>query len=326
LLVAPNLTPDVETGIGRWSDDMLDRAIREGVSHDGRPLHRQMWSSSFQGLVDEDLASVVVYLRSLAPIRNPLPATVFPADFKPPRPESSPRTSPPDLSTPVGLGGYLAGVADCSGCHTSWYTPRNPGLFGGGNLIERGDLKAYSSNLTSDPSGIPYYDQELFRQVMRGGGLRGRPLSPLMPWTAYRHLTDADLDALFAYLMAYRPVRHEIDNVSEPTACAICGGTHPLGEHNQPLEVISVDYDVAAFRDAPGRYRLYPSFVLAIESRDRRLFLRYEGEDEACELRTRDRHRFECEGSIDEIEFVRSSGGQIVSLLVNRADPGERIE
>jgi hypothetical protein len=285
-----------------------------------------MWSSSFQGLVDEDLASVVVYLRSLAPIRNPLPATVFPADFKPPRPESSPRTSPPDLSTPVGLGGYLAGVADCSGCHTSWYTPRNPGLFGGGNLIERGDLKAYSSNLTSDPSGIPYYDQELFRQVMRGGGLRGRPLSPLMPWTAYRHLTDADLDALFAYLMAYRPVRHEIDNVSEPTACAICGGTHPLGEHNQPLEVISVDYDVAAFRDAPGRYRLYPSFVLAIESRDRRLFLRYEGEDEACELRTRDRHRFECEGSIDEIEFVRSSGGQIVSLLVNRADPGERIE
>jgi hypothetical protein len=35
-LVAPNLTADVETGIGRWTDDMLLRAIREGIGHDGR--------------------------------------------------------------------------------------------------------------------------------------------------------------------------------------------------------------------------------------------------------------------------------------------------
>src|SRR5688500_10324875 len=48
-LVAPNLTSDVETGAGRWSDDMIARAIREGVSHDGRVLHPQMWSSSFRG-------------------------------------------------------------------------------------------------------------------------------------------------------------------------------------------------------------------------------------------------------------------------------------
>ena len=46
-LVAPNLTPDQETGIGRWTDDMLLRAIREGISHDGRPLHSQMWSYAF---------------------------------------------------------------------------------------------------------------------------------------------------------------------------------------------------------------------------------------------------------------------------------------
>ena len=38
-LVAPNLTPDVATGAGSWSDDMLARAIREGVGHDGRGAH-----------------------------------------------------------------------------------------------------------------------------------------------------------------------------------------------------------------------------------------------------------------------------------------------
>ena len=42
-LTAPNLTPDNETGTGTWTDDMLIRAIREGISHDGRVLHRQMW-------------------------------------------------------------------------------------------------------------------------------------------------------------------------------------------------------------------------------------------------------------------------------------------
>ena len=72
-LVVPNITPDVETGAGRWTDDMLARAIREGVGHDGRALHPQMWYPIFRFLSDEDLASVVVYLRSIPPVRNPLP-------------------------------------------------------------------------------------------------------------------------------------------------------------------------------------------------------------------------------------------------------------
>src|SRR5438105_9766410 len=38
-LVAPNITPDKETGAGNWTDDMLARAIREGIGHDGRTLH-----------------------------------------------------------------------------------------------------------------------------------------------------------------------------------------------------------------------------------------------------------------------------------------------
>ena len=75
-LTAPNLTPDPETGIGTWTDDMLARAIREGISHDGRTLFPIMPYQKFRHLSDEDLASIVVYLRSLPPIRNPLPPTL----------------------------------------------------------------------------------------------------------------------------------------------------------------------------------------------------------------------------------------------------------
>jgi hypothetical protein len=64
-LVAPNLTSDPETGAARWTDDMLARAIREGISHDGRMQHPQIWYTAFSSLSDEDLASVVVYIRSL---------------------------------------------------------------------------------------------------------------------------------------------------------------------------------------------------------------------------------------------------------------------
>src|SRR4051812_26144137 len=61
---APNLTPDPATGLGHVPDDAIARAIREGVSHDGRPLFMMPWQN-YRQLSDEDVASVVVYLRSL---------------------------------------------------------------------------------------------------------------------------------------------------------------------------------------------------------------------------------------------------------------------
>ena len=64
-IVAPNLTPDPETGAGNWTDDQLARAIREGIGHDGRALFPMMPYTHFREMSDEDLASVIVYLRSL---------------------------------------------------------------------------------------------------------------------------------------------------------------------------------------------------------------------------------------------------------------------
>jgi hypothetical protein len=74
-IVASNLTPDPETGAGRWSDDQIARSIREGVAHDGRTIFPIMPYEAYRTLSDEDVASIVVYLRSVSPVRNPLPPT-----------------------------------------------------------------------------------------------------------------------------------------------------------------------------------------------------------------------------------------------------------
>jgi hypothetical protein len=73
ILAASNITPDVETGAGSWTDDQLARAIREGIGHDGRTLFLMMPYQNYKYLSDEDLASIVVYIRSLPPIHNGLP-------------------------------------------------------------------------------------------------------------------------------------------------------------------------------------------------------------------------------------------------------------
>ena len=72
---APNITPDPETGAGNWSDDQLARAIREGIGHDGRALFPFMPYLGLRALSDEDLASIIVYLRSLPPVRQSRPTT-----------------------------------------------------------------------------------------------------------------------------------------------------------------------------------------------------------------------------------------------------------
>src|SRR5271170_1273520 len=74
-VVAPNLTPDVETGAGAWTDDQLARATREGIGHDGRALFPMMPYPDFRAMSDEDLASIVVYLRSLPPVHSQLAKT-----------------------------------------------------------------------------------------------------------------------------------------------------------------------------------------------------------------------------------------------------------
>ena len=76
-IVAPNISPDLEYGAGTWKDADFVRALRQGIGHDGRTLFPLMPYFYFRNLSDEDLASVIVYERSMAPVHIKRPKTIL---------------------------------------------------------------------------------------------------------------------------------------------------------------------------------------------------------------------------------------------------------
>jgi len=235
-LVAPNITPDRETGIGNFTDDQVARAIREGISQDGQTLFPMMPYAHYRRMSDEDLASVVVYIRALPPIRNALPRTDihFPVKYLVRRvPQPVTETVQADLSTPVSRGEYLVNLSVCSECHT----PRKQGRpnatmkFGGGQSFDPSG-KIVSPNITPDATGIGNYTEDMFVKVMRTGYVGKRQLSTVMPWQFYGGQTDEDLKAMYAYLRTLPPVSHRVDNTQPPTACKKCAEKHGAGESN----------------------------------------------------------------------------------------------
>jgi mono/diheme cytochrome c family protein len=237
-LVASNISSDAETGAGKWTDDMLARAIREGIGHDGRALFPLMPYTNYRELPDEDLAAVVVYVRSLAPIKNALPASEikFPLSrLYLSAPQPIPGTvSKPDLSDSIKHGAFLARMSSCSNCHTveERGAPKKGLEYAGGFILGGPEHPVASVNITPDPSGISYYTEALFLDVMRTGQVKARRLDPIMPWAYYRGMTDNDLKAMWAYLKTLPQVKHRIDNSETPTACKLCGNRHGAGDQN----------------------------------------------------------------------------------------------
>jgi mono/diheme cytochrome c family protein len=233
-VVAPNITPDVATGIGEWSDEEIVRAIREGIGKNGRLLNPEMPSRYFRSLNDDEVQAIVLYLRSIPAVRNRLPemAKYLPGKHAPTIAMDSIGLT--TSSSMVTRGEHLVRLAGCETCHT----PSNDegfirGLeFAGGKVFRHGGQAAASSNLTPDASGIGYYDENLFLKAVKTGRVGVRAIFSAMPWHFYRNLTDADLKAIFAYLQALPRVKHHVDNTEPPTHCAKCGNLHGFGNRN----------------------------------------------------------------------------------------------
>lgn len=240
-LSVPNITPDPETGAGTWTDDMLARSIREGIGHDGRTLFPLMPYTQFRHMSDEDVASIVVYLRSLPPVKRKqaAPAIPFPVNrFINAVPEPVVNPVPqPNRSNKVAYGDYLVRIGACRDCHTPM-TPEGEPIhaleFAGGFVLEGPYGKVASRNITPAASGIPYYTDELFLEMMRTGKVKARKIHDQMPWALYGKQPDEDLLAIMAYLRTIPPVSHQVDNDLKPTVCPLCGSTHGGGELNQP--------------------------------------------------------------------------------------------
>ena len=212
-IVAPNITPDPETGIGRWTDGEVARAIREGVSRDGRPLFPLMNYPSYRDLSDEDVMALVAYLRSRPAIRrdNGRTALHFPVGMMI-------RTVPQPLEgPPAGLpaGGVERGrtmlkLMLCGDCHTPRDDRGNPvaGKELAGGTAFRGPWGVvYSANITSHPSaGLGTYSNDDLRRVFREGKNRAGRSLWVMPWSVTKNLTDSDIDALIAALREVPPI------------------------------------------------------------------------------------------------------------------------
>lgn len=316
-IVAPNITPDVATGAGGWTDDMLARAIREGIGHDGRALYWGMWYQSFAQLSDEDLAAVVVYLRTLPPVRNALPTTLLPdderaANARSPRPITAPVAGPAPGDSKA-LGRYLLGVADCAGCHTAWEAPRNPGLFAGGNELGRGKLRAFSANLTRHDSGAGY-PRETFISVMHTG--KGGSLHPIMPWLAFSGLTDADLGAMYDALSDVYPVAHFIGNTGEPRHCDVCGQEHPFGEHNKLALPQGVPVAETVLARLPGTYRSDEAgWTIVVRREAGKLYARENDSTADIELVALSEIRYLGSGLPAPVEFMLPVAGAATRLV-----------
>lgn len=211
-IVAPNLTPDRERGIGAWTDGELMRAMREGVSRDGRALFPMMPYTHLRKLTDDDTLAIIAYLRSVPAIKNNLPRMEvgFPVSMfirLAPEPlEASPPAYPTDE---VARGHVLLEVMGCVSCHTPMDKgqPIESKHFAGGMKFAGPMGTVYSSNITSDPAtGIgAYSDADLMRVFREGKGKDGRTLW-VMPWRALQGTKEEDLRAVIAALRTLKPI------------------------------------------------------------------------------------------------------------------------
>ena len=222
-----NITPDAETGIGRYPDGAIARALRNGIGPDGRALLPFM---EMQGLADDDLVAVISYLRSQPPVRHDVPwheynllgrvvrATVL---AEPVGPRETPLVKSPRGAT-LENGRYLAeSVALCWACHTQ----RNEATgelvgprFGGAKGFKSHDPSVLWAppNLTSDPKTgrLASMSEDDFVSRFRLG--RILPGSP-MPWQGFKNLDETDIRAIYQYLKSLPPVTNDVGPaMSEP--------------------------------------------------------------------------------------------------------------
>jgi hypothetical protein len=181
-------------------------------------------------------------------------------------------------------------------------------------------LDAFSRNLTPDPTGIPYYDDALFIEALRTGKVRTRDLGPIMPWTVFRNMTDADLRAIHAYLKTLLPVAHLVDAAEPAGMCPACGQTHGGGALNKPKESRAIPVDPRAVEGCEGTYP-FGEFTLTLSRRDGKVY--WDDGSGKSEVRTNDNRLFYTVEGIDVIEFDRDASGRIRGAI-DRAFDNER--
>ena len=217
---SPNITPDPDTGIGRWTDAQFKQALRNGVRPGGANYFPVFPYTSFTGIADEDARAIKAFLFSLKPVKqaNRPHQVAFPFSWRflqtfwkwlfftrgPFRPEA-------EASAAEDRGAYLVtALAHCGECHT----PRNflggiekSRFLAGAPSPEQGGKRA--PNITPDRNtGIGNWSEDDIVTLLTDGHTPdfdevGAPMSAVVKDTA--RLTDADRRAIAVYLKSVPP-------------------------------------------------------------------------------------------------------------------------
>jgi mono/diheme cytochrome c family protein len=220
IATAPNITPDVETGIGSWSDAEIKRALVQGMRPDhgrlaGAPLAAIMPANFYKALLPDDLDAIVAYLHTIKPIRNEVADPVYKVPVRrDPYPGAEAGFSKTMFVEPVGRGAYLVTIGHCMECHSAWsrgVSDFKNGLGRGGRIFPApdGSPGSIAANITSDPTaGIGgWTDREIARAITEGIGRDGRKLRPPMAYGFYAGLKQADLADIIAWLRTVPPLQ-----------------------------------------------------------------------------------------------------------------------
>lgn len=203
-----NITPDPETGIGKWTDAQLKVAIREGRRPDGTLIRPPMPFEFYRGLADADLEAMVAYLRTVPAVKNVTPQSTYaiplPPNYGPPIDKP---VEAPAKSDTLAYGAYLAGpLGHCLECHTppsaNGRTLYDTLLGAGGRHFPGPWGLSVSKNITSDSEqGLgKWSDAEIERAIRKGIDRQGQPLKPPMGFAYYERISADDMAALIAYL------------------------------------------------------------------------------------------------------------------------------
>ena len=207
---ASNITPDPETGIGKWSDEQLILAIREGKRPNGALIGPPMPIPLYRGMADGDVKAIVAYLRAAKPVANKVPKSEYKIPLPPAYGPPVGSISAPVKSDKVAYGAYLAGPAGhCLECHSTPGPNGAPDFHskpGGGGMAFNGPWGvSYAANITPTNLG-KWSDEDIKKAITTGTRPDGVRLKPPMAYGYYKNISAEDLNAIVAYLRTLKPL------------------------------------------------------------------------------------------------------------------------
>jgi mono/diheme cytochrome c family protein len=210
-VTAPNITPDKETGIGSWSDADIKKLLLTGIAPNGVPIAVAMPTGFYGILLPSDLDAIIAYLHTIPPVKNKVPDPIYKMEVKRQIfPGAEKPIDPADLKDKIKRGHYLATIGHCMECHT----PLVKGTQDFANSLGKGGREfpgpwgvSISRNITSSKTkGLgDWTDAEVKRAITQGIDKDGKKLNGPMGFPYYSHMTDADLDAVIAWVRTVPP-------------------------------------------------------------------------------------------------------------------------